>query len=366
MDRANRLVSRAALPTFIKVYLLGMLETLAIVLWKRALLGSTSREQIEDMVDHLCSQHKYERPPTAIITGGDAGIGFEITCGLLRAGFHVILASRSPAAVKEAQKQMYAITKSNRISFYVLDLCSYTSVHRFVDHIKTAYPRGSIDVLINNAGVMNIPFAMTEDGIETQFQTNYLSPTLLSLSLLPWMHPERGHVLFASSSTLFAATDLNPMLARTAYSWDGLTHYAHSKMAIALTASMLSQKLQAMGSQITVSSYHPGTVRTNLFASTTVFTLPMTGLLFDVIMLSPKEGSATPLYLILSQLDGEKTRSGQYWSDAMPHALPGPIKIKSTSPLSHATQETLWTSMLALCDISPLQVNDWIKESMKM
>ncbi|ORX44916.1 NAD(P)-binding protein [Hesseltinella vesiculosa] len=364
LHTVDHLISQAPwLTTFISVYLLGMFETLSIVLWKRGLLGSPNQSHVEQLIDHLTRHRRLDRVPLAIITGGDSGIGFEISCGLLRAGFQVILASRSATLATEAQKKMHSLTKSNRTSFYVLDLCSYASVHSFVNHIKDTYPRGAIDLLINNAGVMNIPFALTEDAIETQFQTNCLSPMLLSLSLLPWMNPKRSHMLFASSSTLYAASHLDPTLAKTSYTLDGLTHYAHSKMAIALASKILGQKLQAQGSQVLVSSYHPGTVRTNLFSSTTVFNLPFMSFLFDFIMLTPKEGSATPLYLALSPLDGESIPTAQFWSEAAIQPLPTLIRIQSKSPYAKPSLDTFWTNMLALCDVSPLQANEWIKDS---
>lgn len=79
-------------PVFIRVYLIGIFETIYIALCKRGLLkNSLSQQMNEHQVDTLVQSYENTKPKTAVITGGDSGIGVEICKGLLDAGFHVII-----------------------------------------------------------------------------------------------------------------------------------------------------------------------------------------------------------------------------------------------------------------------------------
>ncbi|EIE83307.1 hypothetical protein RO3G_08012 [Rhizopus delemar RA 99-880] len=97
------------------------------------------------MIAHYKEKHKNETP-TAVITGGDSGIGLEITRSLLQAGFHVIIGL-------------------NYTNAFVFD-----SVYKFASEVKLELSERKIDVLINNAGIMNVPYLKTEDGFESQCQ----------------------------------------------------------------------------------------------------------------------------------------------------------------------------------------------------
>ncbi|CAO3622153.1 unnamed protein product [Cunninghamella blakesleeana] len=367
------------IPTFFRVYFLGIIETVVILFWKRGLFGGNTNINTEKAIDQLIQQYQInttsdkQQQRSAIITGADSGIGFEIAKSLLKAGYHVIIASRTTVLGEQAQLRLQQLTGSSKITFYTMDLCSFESVHRFIQQMKTVFKQGDIDVLINNAGVMNIPYTITKDGFEAQCQTNYISPMLLTLSLLPWINKHHGHILFAASSTLYAATPLNPYISKTQYKFDGLTHYAHSKMFVAQLTKLLGQKLQNQSSHIKVNCYHPGTVRTKLFAHSTVFTLPITKYLFDYIMLTPKEGSGIPLYLILKYMNDDTmptNSNGQYWADALPQPIPNLSikKVKTYNNHNYQQQRnmdinSLWTITLALCNLSPLDVDQWIKST---
>jgi NAD(P)-dependent dehydrogenase (short-subunit alcohol dehydrogenase family) len=118
---------------------------------------------------------------TAIVTGGNAGIGFITAKQLAKQGATVIIASRDEKRAKEAVASINNETNSNLAEFvHPLDLSSFRSVRDFVEKVKDR----KIDYLINNAGVMIPPHAQTEDGFEIQFQTNHLSHFLVRLVLL--------------------------------------------------------------------------------------------------------------------------------------------------------------------------------------
>ncbi|KAI9305878.1 hypothetical protein BJ944DRAFT_287466 [Cunninghamella echinulata] len=373
LQKVNLVTSQLSfIPTFFRVYFLGVIETVIILFWKRGIFGGKTNVDTEMAIDQLIQQYQLDSTKQqryAIITGADSGIGFEIAKSLLMIGYHVIIASRTTSLGKQAQQKLVQLTGSSKVTFYTMDLCSFESVHQFIQQVQTLFKKGEIDVLINNAGVMNIPYTVTKDGLEAQCQTNYISPLLLTLSLLPWINQQHGHILFAASSTLYAATPLDPFIAKTRYRLDGLTHYAHSKMMVTQLTRILGQKLQNQASRIKVNCYHPGTVRTNLFAHSTIFTLSITKSIFDYIMLTPKEGSGTPLYLVMKYMDDHiiPDSNGQYWADALPQQIPTHLEIKLNTykkdKFSTDIKTMLWTTTLALCDLSPLEVDNWIKST---
>ncbi|KAI8085043.1 uncharacterized protein BX664DRAFT_387685 [Halteromyces radiatus] len=375
LQQCNLLLHQLALPPLICVYLLGIVETISTLIWKRGLLGAPSHLTTEYAIDQLVKDAQgisSSTKRTTIITGGDSGIGFEIARGLLMAGFRVIIASRTSSLGKQAQHRLKELTGSDDVMFYTLDLCSFDDVHTFVIQMKSFLREEKIDVLINNAGVMNIPYTVTKDGLEAQCQTNYLSPLLLTVSLLPLMNKDHGHILFASSSTLYAVNKLDPLMAKTCYTLDGLHHYAHSKMCVTLLAKKLGERLTEHSSCIKVNSYHPGTVRTNLFAHTSVFNLGgIVRRFFDFIMLTPKEGSGTALYLVTTFMNNSNNlllrENGYYWADGLPQRIPKNISIQSSTieGSSLSTIDKLWTASLAQINISPLDVENWIKSTVK-
>ncbi|KAI8387468.1 hypothetical protein BD560DRAFT_382589 [Blakeslea trispora] len=316
LEAANIELNKLSLiPVFIRVYLIGIFETLYIASCYRGLFKqATTYKANEQLVDEWT--HAYKGPRgIAVITGGDSGIGLEITHHLLVAGFQVILGTHSIEQCRKVMsEELQQFTESGKISYISLDLASISSVRSFAEQVKLKVPNKDIQLLINNAGVMNVPYQSTVDGYESQCQINLLSPMILTQLLLPWMHADDGRVLFASSSTLYAIQNIDTSWLKTSYRFQGLDHYAYSKACV----SQLVPEL-AKTTNIKIYAYHPGTVRTRLFAHTTLFSLPIVSRLFDFIMLTPKEGSQTPLYLCLTEEPGI---SGTYWANIRPQTLP--------------------------------------------
>ena len=119
---------------------------------------------------------------TALITGANAGIGLR-TAGVLAArGAHVILACRNPDKAEQAARQIAAASPEATTSVVRLDLASQSSVRSGAEEIRTRFPE--LDLLINNAGVMDVPLQRTEDGFELTLATNHLGPFALTGLLL--------------------------------------------------------------------------------------------------------------------------------------------------------------------------------------
>lgn len=118
-----------------------------------------------------------------VITGANTGIGIETIIDLAKRGATVIMACRnldkSKAAIERAKKES---SGSNDIILMRLNLSSLKSVREFAEEFLSKYSR--LNILINNAGVMMIPYSKTEDGFEMQIGTNYFGHFVLTNLLL--------------------------------------------------------------------------------------------------------------------------------------------------------------------------------------
>ncbi len=113
-----------------------------------------------------------------VITGANSGIGLEAAKALSRKGAHVVMACRNVDKGSAAQRAVGGSSEVRR-----LDLADLSSVHAFVDGLE-----GTVDVLVDNGGVMAPPLQRTVDGFESQLGTNVMGHAALTALLLP-----RGH-----------------------------------------------------------------------------------------------------------------------------------------------------------------------------
>ena len=199
---------------------------------------------------------------TAIVTGGNSGIGFEAARELARKRAHVILACRDLGKAHEAIAQIHALLPSVSLEAMQLDLASLASVHRFAeDFTARSIP---LDLLINNAGVMAIPYRKTAEGFEMQLGTNHLGHfALTGLLLEPLLAAPAARVVNVSSTAhKMGRMNFDDLQSEKGYSkWPA---YAQSKLANLLFTYELQRRLEdARRSAISVAC-HPGYAATNL------------------------------------------------------------------------------------------------------
>ena len=121
---------------------------------------------------------------TAVITGATGGLGFETALALAGAGATVVLTGRNDAKGGQAIEKIRGQFPNAKISYETLDLANLASVADFATRFATAH--ASLDLLVNNAGVMALPKRQTTaDGFEMQFGINYLGHYALTARLLP-------------------------------------------------------------------------------------------------------------------------------------------------------------------------------------
>src|SRR5882724_6606406 len=109
---------------------------------------------------------------TAVITGANTGLGYETAAALAAKGAHVVLAVRNVEKGEEAARRIEQRNPGASVAVQELDLTSLDSIRAAADELRSKHD--SIDLLINNAGVMFTPKETTKDGFELQFGTNHL------------------------------------------------------------------------------------------------------------------------------------------------------------------------------------------------
>ena len=187
---------------------------------------------------------------TFVITGANSGIGLSAARELAGKGARVILAVRNTQKGEDAARQIQGETEVR-----ALDLADLASVRAFAGTIDE-----DVDVLINNAGVMNIPQARTKDGFEMQFGTNHLGHFALTNLLLPRVTDRV--VVVASTAHRYGRIKLDDLNAERGYRRHRV--YGQAKLANLLFMSELQRKLDAAGSAVKAVGAHPGWAATNL------------------------------------------------------------------------------------------------------
>lgn len=199
---------------------------------------------------------------SAVITG-TGGLGYEDALALARAGGEIILAGRNPAKGADAVARIAAAVPKARVRFEPLDLASLASVAEFSARLRSQ--RTSLDLLVNNAGVMVPPKReVTEDGFELQFGTNYLGHFALTAHLLPLLRRGRNARVVSLSSVAArrGRIDFDDLQAERGYK--AMPVYAQSKLACLMFAFELQRRSAAGGWGVTSIAAHPGVSRTDL------------------------------------------------------------------------------------------------------
>jgi len=187
---------------------------------------------------------------TVIVTGANSGLGLVTARELARVGATTILAVRNTAKGTQAAAGM-----TGNVEVRELDLQDLGSVRTFADRVDR------VDVLINNAGIMAVPYAQTADGFESQIGTNHLGHFALTNLLLPRITDRVVTVSsFVHVMGYVSLKDLN-WKSRPYSAW---LAYGQSKLANLLFTSELQRRLDAAGSTVRSYAAHPGYSATNL------------------------------------------------------------------------------------------------------
>ena len=196
---------------------------------------------------------------TALVTGANSGLGFWTTVALARKGARVLMACRNPAKAEAALQRVRAEAPGAQAELVALDLASLASVEQCADEVGSRVTK--LDVLVNNAGVMAVPEARTEDGFEMQLGTNHLGHFALTGRLFPLL--QGGRVVTVSSGAHKPGRiRFDDLMAERGYKpWRA---YSQSKLANLLFTAELDRR---HGDVVLAAAAHPGYAATHLQTS---------------------------------------------------------------------------------------------------
>ncbi len=197
-----------------------------------------------------------------IVTGSNAGIGFETARTLVKKGAHVIMACRNKERGKMALKKIEQEQLSGQAELSILDLSGFDSIKNFVSDFLSKHKR--LDILINNAGVMFPPFSKTEEGFEMQIGVNFIGHFLLTGLLLDILNktPSSRVVTLSSIAHRQGKIDFNNFSGEKPYK--PIREYSQSKLADLLFALELQNRLSKVKTSTISLAAHPGITKSEL------------------------------------------------------------------------------------------------------
>jgi retinol dehydrogenase-12 len=273
---------------------------------------------------------KWTNNKTILITGATNGIGKAAAIKFAESAKSIAFTYRNEELAEDLKNEMQKINPNLSINSFFCDFSVQDSIRECADKIKNDLK--AIDLLINNAGVVNIEYSETIDGIENTFAVNHLGYFLFTNLLLDLVKKEsESRIINVSSAAHHFVKGMQ---------WDdinykddfkmGLKAYGQSKLGNILFTKQLAKKLQKDG--VTVNAIHPGGVNTSLGNQNNSLLGRVLKIILKPFFRSPLKGANTIIYL--AEIDGLSI-TGAYWVD-------GRVAKTSHYSKNEAEAEKLW------------------------
>lgn len=199
---------------------------------------------------------------TVIVTGANAGIGYETALALYEKGAHVVLACRDLYKANAAADAIQKTESGGSVEVLELDLSDFDSVKTAADAFKAKHQK--LDLLINNAGVMVPPASKTAQGFELQFGTNVLGHHALTGYLYPLLKATPNSRIVTVSSLVYHLGAIDYTNLKSEKDYDPTREYAQSKLANLMFTLQLQKRIDAAGDGVLSVASHPGVTGTDL------------------------------------------------------------------------------------------------------
>lgn len=288
-----------------------------------------------------------------VITGANSGIGFETALELARKGAEIVLPARTQKKTQDAIARILQQVPTAVLYPEILDLAEQSSVRGFAARVIEQFPGQSIDLLINNAGVMALPTReITVDGFERQFATNYLGPFALTALLLPSIKKQNGSriVTVSSSASKQGKIEFENLQSERVYK-PMFQAYAQSKLADLVFAVELQRRLTASGSPILSTAAHPGYAVTNLQADHIG-----AGMKFITTLLKPflsQDAAHGALPTLFAAVAADAQPGGYYGPDGIGELIGHPTAVSiGRTAMDTTLAKRLWSESERLTGVS--------------
>ncbi|MEI8271201.1 MAG: oxidoreductase [Paludibacter sp.] len=265
---------------------------------------------------------------TVLVTGGNSGLGFEAVKVFAQKGAFVVMACRSLAKGEEAKKQITGLNPTAIISVMELDLTDLKSIHSFVNQFKEYHSR--LDILLNNAGIMMVPYGLTKDGFENQIGTNHLGHFALTGQLLELLKttPNSRVVNVSSMAHKSGVMDMDDLLYENGKNYSPIKAYGRSKLSNLLFTYELQRFFEKNKIDTIAVAAHPGVSDTNLFNHAAPKWLM--NLLRPLFLFIIQPASMGALPEIRAAVDAD-VKGGQYYGPDGKREMKGyPVLVEST------------------------------------
>ena len=246
-----------------------------------------------------------------LITGGNAGVGKETAVGLARKGADVVFTARDATRGADALADIRARSGSDTVEVMALDLSDFASIRSFADTFLAS--RDRLDVLVNNAGLVQQQRAVTSEGFEMTFGVNHVGHVLLTSLLLDRLRASApARVVVVSSHAhkhCGGGLDFDDLQSEQSYK----PFQVYGKTKLANIHFTREQARRVDPAEVTVNALHPGFVASRFGRDGD------TGRLGDVAMvlgrpvaISPEKGARTSIWLASSP-DVAGTTGGYFY-----------------------------------------------------
>ena len=276
---------------------------------------------------------------TCLVTGANSGLGFATARALAYRGATVWMLCRNKEKGEFAAAEIRGLTKNPNVVVAQVDLADFESIDRFV---AEGAP-DTVDVLVNNAGVLLPDLDVTATGLEMTLATNLVGPLRLTAALIPQLRAgDRSRIIWVSSGGMYAKKLNIGDLKRPPWPFDGVAAYAQTKRAMVVLNELLAERLD--GCDVATHCMHPGWADTPGVERS----IPNFWRLTKGILRTPESGSDTILWLAVC--DRAQSSSGRFWFDRKArrtHFLP-------TTKADDRVREAFWMKAHEWAGISPL------------
>ena len=263
----------------------------------------------------------------ALITGGTSGIGKAAATALAAMGAEVVVTGRNRERAEKAVAEIRRDSGGPKVSLMLADLAVQTEVRKLAEGFRERHDR--LDVLVNNAGLIQSRRTETPDGIELTLAVNHLAPVLLTnllFEVLERSAPSRI-ITVSSEARRSARIDFDDLQSRRRYR--AFPVYGMTKLANILFTYELAERLKGTG--VVANCVHPGGVNTN-FGGNNMSIGILLFRAFKPFMRTPEQGADTIIYLAAAPEAG--AMSGKYLADRK--------EISPAQPRDEALQKRLW------------------------